>query len=160
MNPVYGQNHFHCPDCNQYEFPEPCETENIVAIGKTTGFQCPKCPQSLVVGLFNEQIQVCFCENCKGFVIDSESLGNLVTRLRSDYAGRDDIPTPIDPSQMDHRELCPACVEPMDVHPYYGPGSIVIDTCMRCQLAWLDHGELGRIVRAPGLRGGAKASSY
>jgi Zn-finger nucleic acid-binding protein len=37
----------------------------------------------------------------------------------------------------------------MDVHPYYGPGNAVIDTCGRCALIWLDHGELKVIVTAP-----------
>ena len=32
------------------------------------------------------------------------------------------------------------------------PGNIVIDTCIGCKLAWLDHGELSKIVRAPGRR--------
>jgi Zn-finger nucleic acid-binding protein len=38
----------------------------------------------------------------------------------------------------------------MDVHPYYGPGNIVIDTCGTCQLLWLDHGELASVIDAPG----------
>ncbi len=36
----------------------------------------------------------------------------------------------------------------MDVHPYYGPGNIVIDTCADCGLMWLDHGELTRVEQA------------
>jgi Zn-finger nucleic acid-binding protein len=31
-----------------------------------------------------------------------------------------------------------------------GPGTIVIDTCDRCNIIWLDYGELGRVVNAPG----------
>ena len=38
----------------------------------------------------------------------------------------------------------------MDVHPYYGPGNVVIDTCGQCYLVWLDHGELKQIADAPG----------
>jgi Zn-finger nucleic acid-binding protein len=40
----------------------------------------------------------------------------------------------------------------MDVHPYYGPGSQVIDSCPHCRLVWLDAGELAAIERAPGRR--------
>jgi Zn-finger nucleic acid-binding protein len=36
------------------------------------------------------------------------------------------------------------------VHPYYGPGNVVIDTCSRCDLIWLDFGELKQIADAPG----------
>ncbi len=45
---------------------------------------------------------------------------------------------------------CPLCRKKMDVHPYYGPGGIVIDTCSRCDAVWLDSGELGQITDAPG----------
>jgi Zn-finger nucleic acid-binding protein len=38
----------------------------------------------------------------------------------------------------------------MDVHPYYGPGNVVIDTCGKCGLVWLDHGEMAVIENAPG----------
>jgi Zn-finger nucleic acid-binding protein len=40
----------------------------------------------------------------------------------------------------------------MEAHHYCGPGNIVIDTCMHCNLAWLDHGELSKITRSPGRR--------
>jgi Zn-finger nucleic acid-binding protein len=32
---------------------------------------------------------------------------------------------------------------------YGGPGNIVIDTCERCGVNWLDPGELHRIATAP-----------
>ena len=31
-----------------------------------------------------------------------------------------------------------------------GPGTIVIDTCDGCNIIWLDHGELSRVINAPG----------
>ena len=37
----------------------------------------------------------------------------------------------------------------MDTHFYNGPGNVIIDDCDQCELNWLDHGELMRIVRAP-----------
>jgi len=44
---------------------------------------------------------------------------------------------------------CPGCHRPMLSHFYGGPGNLVIDTCERCHLNWLDPGELRRIARAP-----------
>ena len=38
----------------------------------------------------------------------------------------------------------------MLTHPYYGPGNIVLDTCSQCDLVWLDAGEFGRAIDAPG----------
>ena len=153
MLQVYGQTHFHCVSCNAFGFTDDSlAIEKIEPLGKETDFQCPKCNQALAVGLLHESVQVCFCENCLGYVIDNQSFGALAMELRRQYTGPDDAPKPIDPRQLDDCEPCPACLETMQVHPYYGPGSIVIDTCMHCQLAWLDHGELSRIVRAPGPR--------
>jgi len=40
----------------------------------------------------------------------------------------------------------------MDVHPYYGPGNVVVDTCGECGLIWLDHGEMTRVEQASGVR--------
>jgi len=37
----------------------------------------------------------------------------------------------------------------MDTHFYAGPGNIVIDDCARCELNWLDAGELMVVARAP-----------
>jgi Zn-finger nucleic acid-binding protein len=38
----------------------------------------------------------------------------------------------------------------MEVHPYYGPGNVVMDSCTTCDLVWLDVGELKQISEAPG----------
>jgi Zn-finger nucleic acid-binding protein len=37
----------------------------------------------------------------------------------------------------------------MDTHYYAGGGNVVIDDCSRCELNWLDAGELMAIARAP-----------
>jgi Zn-finger nucleic acid-binding protein len=44
---------------------------------------------------------------------------------------------------------CPACGQPMLAHFYGGPGNVVIDSCERCQVNWLDPDELRRIAVAP-----------
>ena len=53
-------------------------------------------------------------------------------------------------------EHCEQCRSGMDVHPYYGPGNVVIDSCSRCNLIWLDFGELKQITDAPGRDRGKK----
>ncbi len=158
MAQVPGQNHFRCLSCNQFHFLEQLETaeDAVIPSGKLTEFNCPKCDQPLQVGTLRDLLDVCFCENCRGFVIDNESLGQIIRELRGAYQGEDDRPRPVDPADLDRRTNCPACQERMDAHPYYGPGNVVIDTCMHCRLAWFDHGELARIVRAPGIRPDAK----
>jgi hypothetical protein len=44
---------------------------------------------------------------------------------------------------------CPMCRQPMLSHLYGGPGNVVIDTCERCLVNWLDPGELFRMAVAP-----------
>jgi Zn-finger nucleic acid-binding protein len=44
---------------------------------------------------------------------------------------------------------CPRCRQPMLGHLYGGPGNVIIDSCERCQVNWLDPGELRRIAIAP-----------
>lgn len=160
MTLVRNQQHYHCQVCNKFEFPTDIRSaeDGLKPSGKATDFKCPKCQTSLEVGQLRDLIDVCFCQNCRGYVIDSESLGHVITELRGSYEGPDDKPRPVDPNEMEQRESCPACLETMDAHPYYGPGNVVIDTCMHCKLVWFDHGELARIIRAPGVRPGAQSA--
>ncbi len=154
MQPVYGQDHFHCPTCHSFNFPTDLEssTDGIQPTEKMTEFRCAKCPdQPLEVGLIGK-LQVCFCNQCRGFVIDSGSLGILLNSRRAQYRGPDDTPTPLDQIALAETINCPACYEPMESHPYYGPGTVVLNSCDGCKLVWLDHGEMASIVRAPGLR--------
>jgi hypothetical protein len=43
----------------------------------------------------------------------------------------------------------------MDTHPYYGPGSFVIDSCVPCDVVWLDYGEIELVANAPGRHRGS-----
>jgi Zn-finger nucleic acid-binding protein len=37
----------------------------------------------------------------------------------------------------------------MDTHYYADGGNVIIDDCSRCELNWLDAGELTAIIHAP-----------
>ena len=143
-----------CANCNVVELPSQTDShkEQVTAAGQATDFLCPTCPdQNLAVGdLFGTQ--VCFCEQCKGFVIDRMSLGELVDELRASYDGPDDAPLKINPTELHQVCNCPACFETMETFNYYGPGNVILDTCDACKLTWFNHGELGMIIRAPGRR--------
>jgi Transcription factor zinc-finger len=54
-----------------------------------------------------------------------------------------------DRKDLQRRINCPQYGKVMDTHPYGGPGNVIIDDCDRCEVNWLDYGELQRIVRAP-----------
>lgn len=138
--------------------PQPRETEvvsdkiRITFTGRSIQFFCPCCTDvNLEIGKLGETEVGC-CPNCRGFVIDMPTFGAQVDELRAGYQGADDKPVPIKPEELEVHRNCPACTEPMDVHPYYGPGSVVIDSCRNCKLVWFNEGELSRIIRAPGIR--------
>ena len=155
LEEVYGQSHHWCRSCDLYKFPAALGEGQIPITpgGEITSFQCPKCEVSLEVGSITDSVQVCFCNNCRGFVTSSQSLGQVISQMRSAYQGPDDRPQPLDPRELEIYDACPACREMMDSHPYYGSGNLVLNTFNRCQLAWLDYGELAKIIRAPGPRG-------
>lgn len=124
----------------------------VIGTGRVTQFHCPSCDGiTLEVGKL-KGVEVCFCPKCKGFVMDNGTCGSIIRHLRATYSGPDQTPKPLDHKALEVRVNCPACREPMEVHPYYGPGSAVIDSCMHCKLVWFNEKELEQIVRAPGLR--------
>lgn len=84
----------------------------------------------------------------------SQSLEQVIGQMRVAYLGPDDRPQPIDPQELEILDRCTACRLTMESHPYYDPGNIVLNACNQCKLAWLDHGELAKIIRAPGPRVG------
>jgi Zn-finger nucleic acid-binding protein len=68
-------------------------------------------------------------------------------RAHEERASRIALPRRQNPA--DRQIKCPACGHLMLGHLYGGPGNVVIDSCERCHVNWLDAGELRRIVVAP-----------
>ena len=154
LTKIHNQDYHRCAGCNSYRFPLQLTSsvDPIVAVGKTVEAECPKCDITLQLGLIHGRWNVCYCQNCRGFLIESGALQVIAHELRASYVGQDDVPVAIDPSELRCERSCPACRGQFDTHPYYGPGNVVIDSCHRCGLTWLDHGELATIMRAPGKR--------
>ena len=119
--------------------------------GQDTAFICPVCREPNLQIAVSGETQVCACPQCSGFVIDSDSLARVIQGIRKEYVGKEQI-SPFDSSQLDEIRNCPACFQQMQTHPYYGPGNAVIDSCIHCQLTWLDGTELTKIKIAPGIR--------
>jgi Zn-finger nucleic acid-binding protein len=142
--------HF-CNHCGAFEFIETPAIDGIQPLERRTdGFACPRCAAPLVTSLLDDQHVVHHCERCRGLLAPRSDFGATVTRRRARESGPPGAPVPIDPRELSRQVTCPACRARMDVHPYYGPGNVVIDTCSRCDLVWLDAGELKQIAEAPG----------
>lgn len=144
------RDYFLCEYCGSYYFPNPT-LEGLRVLGETPdGLKCPVCKVTLQVASFDEEARGYHCLTCRGILLNRFAFRNVVTTRRT-HATKPPAPVhPLDHSQMERRVHCPQCARPMNTHPYYGPGNIVIDTCDPCNLIWLDGMELQRVINAPG----------
>jgi Zn-finger nucleic acid-binding protein len=65
-------------------------------------------------------------------------------------------PLPVDRRELHRHLTCPKCRGRFETYPHLGPGNVVIDNCVRCDLIWLDFGELRAIEQAPGSDRGSR----
>lgn len=151
LRPIAGRDYFYCDFCATFSFPTSLDEspDGVSSLGETSGMICPACEHSLSKGTIKGS-HVLFCENCRGFLVDADHFREVVRRRRADRTGPGNVPQPLDPSDLERNIDCPLCGGPMEVHPYYGPGNAVIDSCARCHVVWLDYGELAAIASAPG----------
>lgn len=136
-----------CTFCGQMHFPDS-DPEGIRVLGEPAAESCPICAVPLVHAAAGGR-RVRFCQRCRGMLITIDDFVVCIAELRARRGGTTVPGSPPDPRDLDRRIRCPQCHNAMDTHPYLGPGNIIMDTCEACELHWLDHNELDRIVRAP-----------
>jgi Zn-finger nucleic acid-binding protein len=149
-----GRDYFVCAYCTTFHFPKeaPESADGVTALGGECDLNCPVCEKRLTPGVIERQ-RVYYCTTCRGVLTTNGSFGAIVKGRRAKYAGLDVFPVPFQPEELRRALRCPKCGGALDAHPYYGPGNVAVDTCPRCFLIWLDHGEIGKIEKAPGHRG-------
>ncbi len=148
MLPVRSGDYFYCEYCASYYFPK-ANLDGVRLIGEPDEVNCYFCCLPLYVASL-EGVRILTCERCKGILVPQSSFLTMINYLRG-VAESAELPfRPIDPHELERRMDCPKCRQPMETHPYYGPGNVVIDVCPRCHLIWLDYGELHKIVNSPG----------
>ena len=125
--------------------------DGVILLGAPTDLDCPACGDQLVAAIV-DSVPCRACPTCFGVSLPQASFGELVATRRADYRGADRPAAPLSPLDLQHQRECPICRETMEVHPYYGPGNTVIDSCSDCRVVWLDAGELSTIEQAPGHR--------
>lgn len=148
MTLVAGRDYYTCAYCTAFYFPAPGD-DYVRVLAEPVGLPCPRCHGDLVAAAVAET-RVAYCARCRGVLANRLAFGAVVGYLRSRAKTPAVPPRPVDLTQLARRLQCPQCGQTMDVHPYYGPGNIVIDTCPACELLWLDHGELASVIDAPG----------
>ena len=143
---------FRCSHCGTFRFLETPEgVDGVRVLGRSDDAQrCPVCAVRMSTAVLDGQHSVMFCEACRGVLIARQRFAHVVHERRAWPSGPPGEPTPIDTREFERHVFCPNCAAPMSTHPYFGPGSVVIDTCEPCDLVWLDLGELRQIADAPG----------
>jgi Zn-finger nucleic acid-binding protein len=127
---------------------EPPATIEYLELEAETTTRCPVC-SSLLRRARLEGYPLLYCAQCSGMLLGMDRFSEMVAAAR--FRERRSTPVVLPRRQtVDQRRLtCPECGRPMRAHIYAGPGNVVIDTCERCELNWLDGGELRRIAAAP-----------
>ena len=134
-----------CDYCTTPFFPEP-NGDGVRDLGAPADSLCPVCGVPLAHAAIGDH-RVFSCERCRGILLPMPLLVDLIGELRPHAgSGAARLPSPRD---LERKIRCPKCHQPMDTHPYAGGGNVVIDSCSRCFLDWLDYGELQRILHAP-----------
>jgi Zn-finger nucleic acid-binding protein len=150
---VPGREYMQCDYCQSLVFDSnnPLIVDRIVSMGeRLQQADCPVCKTGLTTGQI-EKCPVLYCDGCFGLLIRNEHFGSIVRERRARRSGHESQACqPLNSDEYNRRICCPNCTNQMEVHPYYGPGNIVIDSCSGCQYIWLDHGELRTVERAEG----------
>jgi Zn-finger nucleic acid-binding protein len=114
------------------------------------GRACPVCRKPMLAAVMDDSYRIAVCDQCKGTLMPRHAFAETIVARRRAATTRATIPSPADRRDLDRRLACPVCDSQMITDWYYGPGNIVLDSCVRCDVVWLDSGELRRVIDAPG----------
>jgi Zn-finger nucleic acid-binding protein len=145
MEPVGGRAYFRCGHCGTFEFPQTND-DGVAAVGEITEFSCPVCAQPLTTAAIDGHT-ICYCGTCRGFLTTNPNFTAILATRREHFADTPSVPRSFAKDELRRRIGCPKCKKKMDTHPYGGGGNVVVDTCCRCVLIWLDAGEIEVLAR-------------
>ena len=145
-----SRRHFTCAHCGKSRFPDPLAADGIQLVGRSgDAVTCPVCATAMSHALLHDE-PVEFCTECRGMLLPRGTFAELVDQHRAWATSPPVAPAPLRREALDRRLFCPECAAAFATYPYGGPGNAVIDGCPRCDLVWLDYGELAQIIDAPG----------
>jgi len=142
-----GRDSLICDYCRQVYVPD-VNDDGVRILGEPSKLECPVCAVGLVPASMARH-RILYCPHCHGSLIGMGEFGALIGDLRAEAHGAAATPHAPAARELERRLRCPQCHDTMDTHFYAGPGNVVIDDCSRCELNWLDAGELRSIAHAP-----------
>ncbi len=142
-----------CTFCHTVQAPTDVthEIDRIRRLDAQLGVHCPVCDAEFTAALIDD-VPACYCPGCHGLLIKNSEFRRVVESRRAAYCGPEMPAALPHPIELQRRIPCPLCHQTMEVHPYYGAGRAIIDSCTTCQLIWIDMGELTNLERTPGRR--------
>ena len=120
MELIESRRYFRCGHCGNYHFPETVEADGIRIVGHLP--EAPDCP-------------VCNTSLAHA-LLDNDDPIDFCAKCRGIFLPR--------------ALACPRCGGRFETYPHFGPGNVVIDNCTKCDMIWLDFGEMRQIVDAQG----------
>lgn len=141
-----NEDSYTCDYCGAVYVPDK-NADGVRVLGETSDQVCPNCNTTLVQAAV-EKTRILYCGKCRGMLVAMPVFRGLVAALQVSQGASVTQP-PASTADLSKVLACPNCHQHMDTHYYAGGGNAVIETCEKCLLNWLDHGELYRIVHAP-----------
>ena len=146
---------FVCGHCGTTRLPETADRGGIRVLGPSdSSLSCAICRVPFLRALI-DVYQLDYCDRCHGMLLSRRDFAELVHRRRAWAETVSVTPTPASTDELRRRISCAKCGVPMTTDWYYGPGNVIIDRCLSCDLVWLDYGELKQILDAPGIDRGS-----
>jgi Zn-finger nucleic acid-binding protein len=146
-----SRRHLRCGHCGSLRFNDAPEADGIRIVGRTADAPaCPVCRLQMDAAVLDDCDPIHFCGGCRGVLLARPVFAATVSRRRAWATGPPASPIPFDRRSLDRKLACPSCGGSLETYPHSGPGNVVIDSCVSCDLIWLDFGEMRQVVDAPG----------
>jgi Zn-finger nucleic acid-binding protein len=157
MDLVESRRYFQCRHCSTFHFPDTIEADGIRIVGTPAdGQACPVCKAVMAHALLDDDHPIDFCARCRGVLLPRETFAGVVNKRRAWATDPPAEPVLLDRAALARALSCPTCGGRFETYSHYGPGNVVIDNCTKCDLIWLDFGEMKQIVDAPGRDRGSR----
>jgi Zn-finger nucleic acid-binding protein len=154
---VESRRHFQCRHCGTFGFSGPLDADGIRIVGPAPDAPaCPVCGTPMQAAVLDEHHAIHLCGQCRGVLLPRATFATVISARRAWATAPPAEPMPLDRQALGRALSCPSCGARFDTYPHYGPGNVVIDSCTRCDVIWLDFGEMQGLVDAPGRDRGSR----
>ncbi|MEK7794794.1 MAG: zf-TFIIB domain-containing protein [Candidatus Hydrogenedentota bacterium] len=121
---------------------------------------CPVCRKQPMLVLEYEQVEVDYCEQCRGVWLDRGEVELLFGNAEA-CAEFLTLGSPAAARKGEKPRRCPECGRKMTKESTEGHVPISFDHCPRCGGMWFDRGELDRVLNQPeALAAGVKVGAF